>query len=214
MRNKFEEQLERLHVELIQMGALCEDGISAAAEALLQNNPGLAQTAIDAEREIDQKEREVENLCIKLLLQQQPVAKDLREISAALKMISDLERIGDQASDIAELVPYVHLEEGTGLHIGDMARAVIRMVTDSVDSFVKRDLDLARAVYTADDKVDALFDQVKQELIGMIAKDARRGEQCMDLLMVAKYLERIGDHATNVAEWVEYSITNVHPDKN
>ena len=214
MRNKFEEQLERLHVELIQMGALCEDGISAAAEALLQNNPGLAQTAIDAERVIDQKEREVENLCIKLLLQQQPVAKDLREISAALKMISDLERIGDQASDIAELVPYVHLEEGTGLHIGDMARAVIRMVTDSVDSFVKRDLDLARAVYTADDKVDALFDQVKQELIGMIAKDASRGEQCMDLLMVAKYLERIGDHATNVAEWVEYSITNVHPDKN
>ena len=214
MRNKFEEQLERLHVELIQMGALCEDGISAAAEALLQNNPGLAQTAIDAEREIDQKEREVENLCIKLLLQQQPVAKDLREISAALKMISDLERIGDQASDIAELVPYVHLEEVTGLHIGDMARAVIRMVTDSVDSFVKRDLDLARAVYTADDKVDALFDQVKQELIGMIAKDASRGEQCMDLLMVAKYLERIGDHATNVAEWVEYSITNVHPDKN
>ena len=214
MRNKFEEQLERLHVELIQMGALCEDGISAAAEALLQNNPGLAQTAIDAEREIDQKEREVENLCIMLLLQQQPVAKDLREISAALKMISDLERIGDQASDIAELVPYVHLEEGTGLHIGDMARAVIRMVTDSVDSFVKRDLDLARAVYTADDKVDALFDQVKQELIGMIAKDASRGEQCMDLLMVAKYLERIGDHATNVAEWVEYSITNVHPDKN
>ena len=214
MRNKFEEQLERLHVELIQMGALCEDGISAAAEALLQNNPGLAQTAIDAEREIDQKEREVENLCIKLLLQQQPVAKDLREISAALKMISDLERIGDQASDIAELVPYVHLEEGTGLHIGDMARAVIRMVTDSVDSFVKRDLDLARAVYTADDKVDALFDQGKQELIGMIAKDASRGEQCMDLLMVAKYLERIGDHATNVAEWVEYSITNVHPDKN
>ena len=214
MRNKFEEQLERLHVEMIQMGALCEDGISAAAEALLKNNPGLAQTAIDAEREIDQKEREVENLCIKLLLQQQPVAKDLREISAALKMISDLERIGDQASDIAELVPYVHLEEGTGLHIGDMARAVIRMVTDSVDSFVKRDLDLARAVYTADDKVDALFDQVKQELIGMIAKDASRGEQCMDLLMVAKYLERIGDHATNVAEWVEYSITNVHPDKN
>ena len=214
MRNKFGEQLERLHVEMIQMGALCEDGISAAAEALLQNNPGLAQTAIDAEREIDQKEREVENLCIKLLLQQQPVAKDLREISAALKMISDLERIGDQASDIAELVPYVHLEEGTGLHIGDMARAVIRMVTDSVDSFVKRDLDLARAVYTADDKVDALFDQVKQELIGMIAKDASRGEQCMDLLMVAKYLERIGDHATNVAEWVEYSITNVHPDKN
>ena len=214
MRVKFEAQLERLNVELITMGALCEEVISGAAKALLDGDSGLRETVLAAERDINQKERDIESLCMKLLLQQQPVAKDLREISAALKMISDLERIGDQASDIAELVPYVHLEEGTGLHIGDMARAVIRMVTDSVDSFVKRDLDLARAVYTADDKVDALFDQVKQELIGMIAKDASRGEQCMDLLMVAKYLERIGDHATNVAEWVEYSITNVHPDKN
>ena len=215
MRNKFDEQLERLHVELIQMGALCEEAISAAAEALLKGDRELARTAIEAEREIDQKEREVENLCLKLLLQQQPVAKDLREISAALKMISDLERIGDQAADIAELTRFVRLPDGSGmLHIADMARAVIAMVTDSVDSFVRRDLTLARGVCAADDRVDELFDQVKQELIDMIASDAAWGQQGLDLLMVTKYLERIGDHATNVAEWVEYSITGVHPSNN
>ena len=215
MRNKFDEQLERLHVELIQMGALCEEAISAAAEALLKGDRELARTAIEAEREIDQKERDVESMCLKLLLQQQPVAKDLREISAALKMISDLERIGDQAADIAELTRFVRLPDGSGmLHIADMARAVIGMVTDSVDSFVKKDLDLARAVYAADDQVDALFEQVKQELIDMLAADATYGEQGLDLLMVAKYLERIGDHATNVAEWVEYSLTGVHPSNN
>ena len=215
MRNKFDEQLERLHVELIQMGAACEDAISAAAEALLKGDESLAAAAEEAERDIDQREREVENLCLKLLLQQQPVAKDLREISAALKMISDLERIGDQAADIAELTRYIRMPEGVKrMHIAEMAQAVIGMVTDSVDSFVKRDLDLARSVYTSDDKVDALFEKVKQELIELIAADAKCGETGLDLLMVAKYLERIGDHATNVAEWVEYSITNVHPDKN
>ena len=212
MRNKFDEQLNHLHVELIQMGAACEDAISAAAEALLKGDEELAQAAIEAEREIDQAEREVENLCMKLLLQQQPVARDLRTISSALKMISDLERIGDQAADIADLTRHVGLPNGSGmLHIADMARAVIGMVTDSVDSFVKKDLDLARAVYAADDQVDALFEQVKQELIDMLAADATYGEQGLDLLMVAKYLERIGDHATNVAEWVEYSLTGVHP---
>ena len=215
MRNKFDEQLEKLHVELIQMGALCEDAISAAAEALLKGDEELAKAAIEAEREIDQAEREVENLCMKLLLQQQPVARDLRTISSALKMISDLERIGDQAADIADLTRHVGLPNGSGmLHIADMARAVIGMVTDSVDSFVKKDLDLARAVYAADDQVDALFEQVKQELIDMLAADATYGEQGLDLLMVAKYLERIGDHATNVAEWVEYSLTGVHPSNN
>ena len=215
MRNTFNEQLERLHVELIQMGATCEDAISAAAEALLKHDQTLAATAVEAERELDRKEREVENLCLKLLLQQQPVARDLREISAALKMISDLERIGDQAADIAELTRFVQVPEGTGApHIADMARAVIAMVTDSVDSFVKRDLDLARAVCKADDKVDALFQQVKEELIALISADAANGEQGLELMMVAKYLERIGDHATNVAEWVEYSITGVHPSNN
>ena len=215
MRNKFDEQLQRLHVELIQMGAACEDAISAAAEALLKGNDFLVPAALEAERDLDRREREVENLCLKLLLQQQPVARDLREISAALKMISDLERIGDQAADIAELVSYVRVPDGSGvLHIADMTRAVIGMVTDSVDSFVKRDLELARAVCAADDRVDELFDQVKRELIDMIAADAAWGQQGLDLLMVAKYLERIGDHATNVAEWVEYSITGVHPSNN
>ena len=215
MRNKFDEQLQRLHVELIQMGAACEDGISAAAEALLKGDESLVPAALEAERDLDRREREVENLCLKLLLQQQPVARDLREISAALKMISDLERIGDQAADIAELASYVRVPDGSGvMHIADMTRAVIGMVTDSVDSFVKRDLDLARAVCAADDQVDALFDQVKRELIDMISSDAAWGQQGLDLLMVAKYLERIGDHATNVAEWVEYSITGVHPSNN
>ena len=214
MRNKFEEQLEKLHVEMIQMGALCEDAISAAAEALIHSDAALAAAAEEAEREIDQKEREVENLCLKLLLQQQPVARDLREISAALKMISDLERIGEQAADIAEMTSYVHLPQGRSSHIADMARAVINMVTDSVDSFVKRDLQLARQVCAADDRVDELFIQVRRELVELIAADASYGEQGLDLLMVAKYLERIGDHATNVAEWVEYSITGVHPSNN
>ena len=212
MRNKFDEQLEKLHVELIQMGAACEDAISAAAEALLKGDTALADVAEEAEKDIDQREREVENLCLKLLLQQQPVARDLREISSALKMISDLERIGDQAADIAELTRYIRLTDGLSrLHIGDMARAVIAMVTDSVDSFVKGDLALARAVRAADDQVDALFEQVKRELIDLIAADAAAGEVGLDILMVAKYLERIGDHATNVAEWVEYSLTGIHP---
>jgi phosphate transport system protein len=212
MRENFDRQLERLHVELIRMGALCEDAISAAAEALLKGDGTLADAAEDAERELDRQERAVEDLCLKLLLQQQPVARDLREISAALKMISDLERIGDQAADIAELTRHGCLPaDPQTLHIADMARAVIAMVTDSVDSFVKKDLSLARAVCAADDRVDALFDQVKTELIGLIAADAAQGRQGLDLLMVAKYLERIGDHATNVAEWVEYSLTGVHP---
>lgn len=215
MRNKFDQQLERLHVELIRMGALCEDAISAAAGALLKGDASLADAAEEAEREIDRQEREIEDLCLKLLLQQQPVARDLREISAALKMISDLERIGDQAADIAELTRYVRLPEGDRApHIVEMTRAVIRMVTDSVDSFVKRDLALARQVCAEDDQVDELFDQVKEELIELIGADPAFGSQGLDLLMVVKYLERIGDHATNVAEWVEYSITGIHPSNN
>jgi phosphate transport system protein len=215
MRERFNEQLERLHIELIQMGALCEDAISAAAEALLHQEPELAEKAIAAEREIDQKERDVETMCLRLLLQQQPVARDLREISAALKMISDLERIGDQAADIAELTPYVQSSEEAGrIHIGDMARAACRMVTDSVDSFVKRDLALARTVMASDDHMDDLFGKVKRELIDLISSDARKGELGLDILMVAKYFERIGDHATNVAEWVEYSLTGRHPQSN
>lgn len=211
MRTHFDEQLEQLHLELIRMGALCEDAISAAAKALLEQDAALADKAREAEEEIDRAESDVERLCLQLLLRQQPVAKDLREISSALKMISDLERIGDQAADIAELSGYVADASDTGrTHIGDMARATIAMVTDSVDSFVKRDLELARSVYAADDKVDALFENVKKEIIRLISIDSTKGELALDLLMVAKYFERIGDHATNVAEWVEYSLTGVH----
>ena len=215
MRTKFDGQLSQLNVELIRMGALCEEAISDACKALLEGNVQLADSAKELEREIDQKERNIESLCMRLLLQQQPVARDLRTISSALKMISDMERIGDQAEDIAELTRFTR-EAGPVdmVHIGDMARAVVVMVTDSVDAFVKKDLDLARKVMAADDQVDALFDQVKRELIQLISTDANQGELSLDLLMVAKYLERIGDHATNVAEWVEYSITGVHPSNN
>ena len=215
MRTHFDEQLEKLHLELIRMGALCEDAISAAAKALLEQDPALAAKAQEAEEEIDRAEGDVERLCMQLLLRQQPVAKDLREVSSALKMISDLERIGDQAADIAELSGYVAGASETGrTHIGEMARATIAMVTDSVDSFVHRDLALARSVFDADDRVDALFADVKREIVRLIGEDSAKAEVALDLLMVAKYFERIGDHATNVAEWVEYSLTGVHTSGN
>ena len=215
MRDRFNEQLEQLHIELIQMGALCEDAISAAAESLLKQEDSLAERAKEAEKEIDQKERDVEGRCLRLLLQQQPVAGDLREISAALKMISDLERIGDQAADIAELAPYVAAASQQNMRcVADMARTACTMVSESVDSFVRRDLELSRAVCREDNRLDALFDQVKHEIIQLISADAAKGELGLDMLMIAKYLERIGDHATNVAEWVEYSITGVHPQGN
>lgn len=212
MRNRFNEQLEQLNVELIKMGALCEEAISAATKALLDGDDALRESAAGAEREIDQKERDIENLCMKLLLQQQPVARDLRTISSALKMISDMERIGDQAADIAEITRDIADNSIKDLvPIGDMARATIKMVTDSVDSFVRKDLGLAEAVISSDDVVDDLFLQVREELIRRIGM-GDSGEVCIDLLMIAKYLERIGDHAVNIAEWVEYSLTGHHAD--
>lgn len=210
MRDRFNEQLEQLNVELIKMGALCEEAISAATKALLDGDDALRESAAAAEREIDQKERDIENLCMKLLLQQQPVARDLRTISSALKMISDMERIGDQAADIAEITRDIADNSIKDLvPIGDMARATIKMVTDSVDSFVRKDLGLAEAVISSDDVVDDLFLQVREELIRRIGM-GDSGEVCIDLLMIAKYLERIGDHAVNIAEWVEYSLTGQH----
>ena len=211
MRNRFEEQLERLNVELIRMGALCEDAISQAAKTLETPTDELRRIVYETEREIDRKEREIESLCMRLLLQQQPVASDLRLISSALKMISDMERIGDQASDIAEMT--VHIRQSgvsSRLHIAEMARANVKMVTDSVDSFVRRDLDLAHAVEQYDDVVDVLFNRVKSEIISLIAEKPEEGETCIDLLMVAKYFERIGDHAVNISEWVEFSATGQH----
>ena len=211
MRNRFDSQLEKLNLELITMGALCEDAISASVKALLDGDETLLEKVFAADAEIDQKERDIEAICMKLLLQQQPVAGDLRVISSALKMISDMERIGDQASDIAEITKFVkNSDVKSKVHIKDMATAAIKMVTDSVESFVKKDIELASADMKYDDKVDNLFDCVKDELVRLIAADSENGEYCIDLLMIAKYLERIGDHAVNIAEWVEYSITGTH----
>ena len=205
MRDRFNEQLEQLNVELIKMGALCEEAISAATKALLDGDDALRESAAAAEREIDQKERDIENL-----LQQQPVARDLRAISAALKMISDMERIGDQAADIAEItLDIAHSPMISRVPIAEMARNAIVMVTDSIDSFVRKNLSLAQAVVRRDDEVDQLFLDVKQELVRLLGQ-GDSGEVCIDLLMIAKYLERIGDHAVNIAEWVEYSLTGQH----
>lgn len=211
MRNRFDEQLSQLNTELITMGALCEEAISGAAKYLIDNDSALKEKIIDTDKQIDRKERDIENLCLRLILHQQPVATDLRLISAALKMISDMERIGDQASDIAEMVKFVNktnLREN--VHIGDMARATIKMVTDSIDSFVKRDMDIAQSVILHDDTVDNLFLKIKGELISAIKDGTGDAEALIDLLMIAKYFERIGDHAENIAEWVIYSITGKH----
>ncbi|MDR1664217.1 MAG: phosphate signaling complex protein PhoU [Clostridiales bacterium] len=209
MRNKFDRQLEQLNNMLIEMGALIENAISSAIHALEEQDIKKARQTFALEEEVDQMERDIETLCLKLLLQQQPVARDLRLISAALKMITDMERISDQAADIAEIVlllagtPYIKKLE----HIPQMADAAIKMVTDSIDAFVKKDLKLAEAVVGYDDVVDRLFDTVKNDLIALIRADSANGEQAIDLLMIAKYFERIGDHAENIAEWVVFSIT-------
>lgn len=212
MRNTFQEQLEQLNVELIRMGALCEEAISDATKAYLEGDRELGQQACRLEQEIDNKERDIESQCMKLLLRQQPVARDLRAVSAAMRMISDMERIGDQALDIAEIARDMapnHLGSRTPME--EMAREAISMVTDSVDSFVRGDLNLAHGVIARDDRVDGLFLQVREELTGLIAA-GEDGSVCLDMLMVAKYFERIGDHACNIAEWVEYSLTGQHGD--
>ena len=211
MRNRFDRQLAQLNRELTEMGALCEEVIALASRALTEGDKTLAAKVAPVDAEIDEKERSIESLCLKLLLQQQPVARDLRQISAALKMITDMERIGDQAEDIAEIVSFL---DGAAEHddlLRQMAQAVIRMVTDSVDAYVKQDTNLAKRVIARDDQVDEYFSQVKRRLIGYIARDPENGESVLDLLMIAKYYERIGDHATNIAEWVIFSVTGAHP---
>ena len=212
MRNRFDRQLKKLNDELIDMGSMIEKSIEKALVALVTQNVEKAQEVITFDLEIDRQEREIESLCMKLRLQQQPVAGDLRLISSALKMITDMERIGDQAADIAELAifmaekPYIKELK----HITQMGQETMVMVVTSVDAFVEKDLQKAQEVLVHDDIVDQLFDAVKSELIEMIHQDKEIGEQATDLLMVAKYFERIGDHATNIAEWVIYSMTGEH----
>lgn len=211
MRTRFDEQLSLLNRQLIEMGALCEQAIASAAQALLTGDTKLAATVPPIEDEIDRKERDIESLCLRLLLQQQPVARDLRQISAALKMITDMERIGDQAADIAEIIGFLRGRTGAECeHIGEMARSAIGMVTGSVDAYVKRDVTLANEIIERDDIVDRLFSEVKKTLVTMLSENPQDSEYALDILMIAKYFERIGDHAVNIAEWVKFSVTGVH----
>ena len=211
MRNRFDEQLFELNREIIEMGALCEEAISNAVKALVTGDVILAGSIKEKDNAIDQKERDIENRCMKLLLHQQPVARDLRTISAAMKLITDMERIGDQADDIAEIVVFLdgHIVDNMVL-IEEMAQETIKMVTNSVDAFVKKDIALAQQVIEQDDIVDDYFLRVKRGIISLITEQAVNGEVALDLLMISKYFERIGDHATNIAEWVIYSITGMH----
>lgn len=211
MRNRFDAQLEQLHQKLIEMGNLCEQVISMTYRVLMDEDYKAASEIMEKDSLIDLKERDIEGLCLKLLLQQQPVASDLRQVSAALKMITDMERIGDQASDIAEIVQTTHLKApGENIRLKDMAQITQRMVSKSVDAYVKQDLGIARQVIREDDLVDHLFEEVKNELVCALKDGTSSGEQSLDYLMIAKYYERIGDHATNIAEWVEFSITGQH----
>ena len=200
MRLIFDEQLDLLNKELITMGAFCENAIALSAKALTEGNPALAKTVPDLSAQIDHKEREIESMCLKLLLQRQPVAKDLRVVSSALKMVTDMARIGDQSADIAEIITLsnIRADDDTQI-IHDMSVAVIKMVTDSIDAFVKKDMH--------DDIVDSFFDEVKEMLIALLGKPEADGEYAIDLLMIAKYFERIGDHAVNIAHWGLFSIT-------
>lgn len=212
MRTRFDEQLRQLNIELIRMGSLCEEAISIAAKVLQGDSKTPVERVFSLEHDIDQLEHDIETRCMRMLLQQQPVAKDLRIISAALKMISDMERIGDQAADVADLTGYVAdtVQQQNRLHITKMARAVVGMVTESIEAFVQGDLQLVQKVIRDDDAVDELFVQVREELVQALREEFGRPDAILDLLMIAKYFERIGDHAVNLAEWVEYSITGVH----
>lgn len=212
MRNRFDRQLERLNAELTEMGELIEDAIDGAVSSLTDRSEEQVKATELLEKEINQKESDIESLCLKLLLQQQPVASDLRLISAALKMITDMERIGDQAADIADLSLFMPADppKERMQRLLLMANDTTRMVKKSVEAFVERDMELAQKVCAADDTVDDLFAQVKADLITWIRQDVDSGEMALDLLMVAKYFERIGDHAVNLAEWVIFSITGHH----
>ena len=211
MRNLFDRQLNTLHRKLIEMGSACETAIDLAVKALLEGNADIAHEAASHDREIDQMERDIEAICLKMLLQQQPVARDLRQISAAMKIITDMERIGDQAEDIGEIVPF--LNGRTGVECEDirlMAETAQQMVRSSIDAYVNQDMALVKKVISMDDIVDDAFDRTKETLIHMISCNREDSQYCLDLLMIAKYLERIGDHATNIAEWVAFSITGQH----
>ncbi|MDR0915794.1 MAG: phosphate signaling complex protein PhoU [Oscillospiraceae bacterium] len=213
-RSRFDEKLAELNNMLIEMGALIEYAIARATKALEEQDTATAREIIAGDSVVNDKEKEIESLCLKLLLYQQPVARDLRQISTALKMITDMERIGDHAQDISELTLLLADQEYIMNleRIPRMAEATIKMVTDSIDAFVKKDLELAHSVIDYDDVVDELFIAVRKDLIALVHENPENGEQGFDLMQIAKYYERIGDHAVNIAEWVIFSITGVHKD--
>ena len=215
MRHRFDQELDNLNLKLIKMGGLIENAIEYGAKALINQDLSMAARVNELEIEIDDMEKDIESHCLKLLLQQQPVASDLRIISTALKMITDMERIGDNAEDIAEIAKYMVNQKFIKdlVHIPQMAEATISMVKGSIDAFVNKDKELAEKVCSWDDIVDDLFQTVKKELIEKIQENTENGEQAIDLIMIAKYLERIGDHAENIAEWVIFSITGEHKKK-
>ena len=208
MRSKFDQQLLQLNREMITMGSLCETAIAASAKALMEGDITIAASVPEIAAQIAEKEREIETMCLKLLLQQQPVARDLRVISSALKMVTDMERVGHQSADIAEIITMAHITASRDtLNIHDMALATIKMVTQSIDAFVRKDVSIARSVIAYDDVVDRYFDEIKATLIRLFSQPETDGEYALDLLMIAKYFERIGDHAVNIAKWVLFSIT-------
>ena len=208
MRSKFDEQLNMLNQEMMHMGSMIEDRIQKAIEALIDQNTGLAQEIMESDNEVDREQKIIENICFNLLMQQQPVARDLRVISAAMKMVTDMERIGDHAADISEIT-IMMAKTSYAQQLDDikkMATETVFMLIRSVEAYVEKDMGKAKAVIGHDDIVDELFDKNKSEIIDMIHKDPSNGEQAADLLMVAKYFERIGDHATNIAEWVIFAL--------
>ena len=211
MRNRYEEQLRLLNRELTEMGALCEESIACAVKYLTENKPEMKQNAEECEKQIDRMERDIETLCMRLLMHQQPLATDFRLITAALKMISDMERIGDHAEDIVEIGGYItETDMQLRTHIAEMAQSAVKMLTASIDSYIQRNAKLAQSVILMDDTVDELFIQLKQKLISEICNEKENAESVLDLLMIAKYFERIGDHAENIAEWVIYAVTGQH----
>ena len=218
MSKYFERQLEELHFQLITLGSYCEKAISFSAKAIQKvQNEEIARQVFETDRDIDAKEREIENLCLSLLLHQNPVARDLREISAALKMVSDMERIGDQAADIAEIVKYMAEREiPNAQHLKNMSEFAMGMLSSSINAFVEQNADKARKVILDDDVVDSYFERVKADLIESLTQseaDKEAGQFLLDILMIAKYIERVGDHATNIAEWVVYGLTGAHPEE-
>lgn len=208
MRSRFDMQLEELNREMITMGMLCETAIAKASKALLSCDRDLARQLPQLLTQVNQKEREIENICLRLLLHQQPVAGDLRTVSAALKMVTDLERIGDQSADLAEIVAMGHITSiPETFPIGEMANSVIKMVTESIDAFVKQDSQKAKFVIQYDDVIDGYFNDCKAALASVLKENVEAG---VDLLLIAKYLEKIGDHAVNIGKWVVFSITGNH----